>query len=560
MDFNKPEYQTALDDFRGARQRAALQDIIARLTGRSNRLLSYEEVEKKLKLGDRSDRGVKQIPLAAIVGSVGRYTDFTRTFLPLDNQDQERWARVKAATTGPASPGMLPIDVYQVGEAYFVLDGNHRVSIARQEGMPTIDAHVIEVHTAVPLSPDTAPDDLILKAEFADFLEQTRAGELLPGVDLTLTVPGQYEKLKEHIDVHQYFMGLDLKRDIPYDEAVKDWYETVYLPIANATRERGLLRWFPNRTEADLYLWVSEHRAALEKELGWTVRPEAAATDLAVKQSSRAESRQVKPGSWREAKMYDRYTEHLFQDILVPLSGHPESWSAFDQALVFAGREGAHLHGLHIVKDETEKGGPKAQAIQAEFKRRCEAAGVPGSLLVEAGEIASKVSERAVLTDLVIVNAAHPPERGLHIFGSGLRSILMRCARPVLAVSSGSSPLDRALLAFDGSPKSKEALFVATYLAEQWKVSLTVVAVLDQPHITASVLDYPRAYLDLHELQAQFITAKGPVSTLKKVVDEHAINLLLMGSYSFPPLIEVVRGSAVSVMLREMRCPIFICR
>ncbi len=560
MDFQKLGYQTALEDFRSARQRAALQEIIARLTGKSNRLLSYDEVEKKLKLGDRSDRGIKQIPLDAIVGSVSRYTDFTRTFLPLDNQDQERWARVKAATTGPESAGMPPIEVYKVGEVYFVLDGNHRVSIARQEGMTQIDAHVIEVHTKLPLTPDTDPDDLILEAEYTDFIEQTRVSELLPGVDLTLTVPGQYQKLKEHIDVHRYFMGLDQKRDISDDEAVLNWYDTVYLPMATASRERGLLRWFPNRTEADLYLWVSEHRAALEKELGWAIRPEAAATDLAVKESSRAESQEVKPGSWREAKMYDRYTEHLFQDILLPLSGKPECWDAFDQAVVVLRRENAQLHGLHIVRTEKEINEPKAQAVQAEFNRRCEAAGIRGSLLIEAGDIPVKVSERALVTDLVIINAVHPPARGLHAFGSGLRAILKRCSRPVLAACCDLSSLDRALLAFDGSPKSKEALFVAAYLAEQWHTSLTVVTVTDRSGATASILDYPRAYLDLHELQAEFITAKGPVSTLKRIVDERAINLLLMGSYNASAVKEVVRGSAVSIMLREMHCPIFICR
>ncbi len=561
MDYERAEYQSALEDFRSARQRAALQDIIARLTGRPNRLLSYDEIVKRLKPGDRSDRGVRQIPLDSIVGSVSRYTDFTRTFLPLDDSDQQRWARVKAATTGPVSAGMPPIDVYKVGEVYFVLDGNHRVSIARQEGMTHIDAHVIEVQTRVPLTQDIDPDDLILKEEYANFLLETGADELLSNVDLTLTAPGQYAKLKEHIDVHQYFMGLDRKRDISYDEAVLDWYEIVYLPIAEAVRERGLLRWFPKRTEADLYLWVSEHRAALEKELGWAIRPEAAVTDLAVRKSDRAESQASRPGSWREAKMYDRYTEeHLFQDILLPLSGSPECWEAFNQAVEVVRRENAQLHGLHVVKTEKEKNGPKALAVQEEFRKRCEAAGIPGGLVIEVGDIPSKISERATLTDLIIISALHPPARGLHVFGSGLRAILVRSARPVLAVCCDLSPMDRALLAFDGSPKSKEALFVATYLAEKWHTSLTVVALMDKAHVTASVLDYPRTYLELHELQAEFIATQGNLGTLNKIMDEHDINLLLMGGYSVSPLHEILTGSAVNVMLRDMRRPTFICR
>jgi hypothetical protein len=82
MPINNVNYQSALQDFNEARLKASMQEALARLTGKSNELLSYEEVAQKLKLRARSDRGVHEIPVKAIVGSVGRYTDFTRTFLP----------------------------------------------------------------------------------------------------------------------------------------------------------------------------------------------------------------------------------------------------------------------------------------------------------------------------------------------------------------------------------------------------------------------------------------------------------------------------------------------
>src|SRR5574342_534933 len=147
MSIHLPGYQSALQDFNDARLKASLQEALARLTGKSNELLSYEEVARKLKLRSRADRGILEIPLNAIIGSVGRYTDFTRTFLPLRPEDQQRWARVKAAVDDPVGVGMPPIEVYKVGDAYFVLDGNHRVSIARQYGNASIEAHVIEVAT-----------------------------------------------------------------------------------------------------------------------------------------------------------------------------------------------------------------------------------------------------------------------------------------------------------------------------------------------------------------------------------------------------------------------------
>ncbi|HEX5839327.1 MAG TPA: ParB N-terminal domain-containing protein, partial [Anaerolineales bacterium] len=168
--------QMAIQDFQTARQRASVQEVLARITGKSNQLLSYEEVAEKLRLHIQTERGVRQIPLDAIVGSVGRYTDFTRTFLPRRTDDRDRWAGVKAAME--EGLGLPPIDVYKVGEAYFVIDGNHRVSIARQEKFTTIEARVIEVKTNVSLTPNIQPDDLIVKAEYAQFLESTRIMDL----------------------------------------------------------------------------------------------------------------------------------------------------------------------------------------------------------------------------------------------------------------------------------------------------------------------------------------------------------------------------------------------
>jgi len=560
MNVNSITYSSAILDFREARQQAALQEVLARLTGKSNELLSYEEVARKLKLLARTERGVQMIPLNAIVGSVGRYNDFTRTFLPRQDSDQHRWVGVKAAFSDPESPGLPPIEVYKVGEAYFVLDGNHRVSVARQEGLTHIEAHVIEVQTKIPLSPDVQPDDLIVKAEYADFLEQTGLADLRPDADLSMTVPGQYQKLREQIEVHRYFMGLEQQREIPYAEGVTDWYDMVYLPVVLAIRDRGVLRWFPGRTETDLYLWVSEHRWLLEKELGWAIRPEAAVTDLAVKESSRAESAETAPGSWRRARLVNRYTDRLFADILVPLSGAPESWQALDQAMLIAQREGSQIQGLHLVAAEADKADTAVSALQAQFQQRCAAMGVSGHLVVETGDVPRKICERALLADLVVLNVAHPPAAGLSALGSGLRALIRRCARPILTVRGHTTGMKRALLAFDGSPKAKEALFVATYLAETWQTALTVFALLEGSRVSASVLDYARAYLDIHEIQAEFVVESGPAEVFLQVVDERQSDLVLMGSYSAPPWGEIVLGSAVNFMLREAHCPLLICR
>jgi hypothetical protein len=90
MPTDQLKLRMAIQDFHYARQKAGIQEVLARLTGRSTQLLSYEDVAEKLKLQVRTERGLQNIPLDSIIGSVGRYTDFTRSFLPRSNDDQDR--------------------------------------------------------------------------------------------------------------------------------------------------------------------------------------------------------------------------------------------------------------------------------------------------------------------------------------------------------------------------------------------------------------------------------------------------------------------------------------
>jgi len=570
---------TAVEDFRRARRRASLQHIMSRLTGRSDELLSYEDARRKLRGMESANQHLEEVPLDAIVGTVGRYSDFNRSFLPRRDINEQRWARVKLQMTDLA--GVPPIEVYRIGQAYFVKDGHHRVSVARQLGTEYIEAYVTDVHTKVPLSRDVRPDDLILKAEYAAFLAETGIDELRPGADLTVTVPGQYRLLKEHIAVHRYFMGLDQKRDIPYAKAVTHWYDEVYIPVVRAIRERGILRDFPDRTETDLYLWISEHRAALEHELGWQIEPADAATDLAAR-SGRTLRRVIaritdrvmslatpdeladgpSPGTWRREHLPAHRAERLFLDILVPIGSERAGWSALDQALEIARREGGSLHGLHVVRSVAAQDSPATQAIKDEFDRRCAAAGIPGSLTVETGRISYRICEQARWADLVVTNLAYPPPpRWLARLGSGFRTMVRRCPRPVLAVPGTCSSMSRALLAYDGSPKAEEALFVATYLAGHWATPLVVVTVPEHGRTTSTTCTRAERYLQDHGVQATFVSQTGNVAeVILHTAEEQHCDLLIMGGYGFTPLLEAMLGSSVDQVLRESHQPILICR
>jgi nucleotide-binding universal stress UspA family protein len=574
----------AVVDFHRARRKAALQELFARLTGSSVDLLSYEEVRQKLQASSQRDKGVRDIPLDDIVGSVGRYTDFTRTFLPRQDDSMHRWARVKVASQ--SMEGLPPIEVYQIGDVYFVKDGNHRVSVAREVGASHVQAYVTEVQTEVPLESDLHPDDLILKAEYADFLRWSDLRSLLPDVELILTAPGRYEDLKEHINVHRYYMGIDEGRPVSREEAVIHWYETVYQPTVDAINRLGVLCDFPDRTETDLYLWTAEHRADLQRALGWEIEPVAAAEDLALEFGARPDRVLARvgerlisiftpdslgvatppPGEWRERILARRGRDlaHLFHNVLVTLDGRASGWQALQEAIEIARWEQGRILGLHIVPSKSHTGTSATLEIEATFSRYCEEAGVPGELAIGTGTIAHEVSLRARWADLVVAPLNYPPGQDpIAKLRSGFRTLLVRSPCPVLAVPKPVFPLSSALVAYDGSPKGREALFVATYLAiGHPQLSLVVLTVNPDDVAAARVLGEAEAYLSEYDLKATYLNLDGdhPAETIRETADAYDSRLIVMGGYGYGPILEVMLGSTVNDVLRTSRRPVLICR
>ena len=269
----------AHQDFIAARHKAFWNKLLSFLGGRPNRLLSWDEVCDELHCRGRIYRGVQPVPVNRIIGSVGRYSDFDRAFLPTQDGTAGRWRSIARAYYDGV--GLPPVKLYKVGDAYFVLDGNHRVSVGREQGVEFIDAEVIEAQSRVPVTAHLDADDLEIKGEYARFLERTRLDKLQADQSIEFTIGGGYERLLEHIAVHRYFMGLEQQRFISEDEAVRDWYDSVYMPVVNIIRERDILADFPGRTEADLYLWIMDHQHYLRERFGPGLETEVAAEHFA---------------------------------------------------------------------------------------------------------------------------------------------------------------------------------------------------------------------------------------------------------------------------------------
>lgn len=305
---------TNFRDWRQVRRSAFVQDVLAAFTQRSADLLPFEEMRRQLHLHDKRYLGLQNVPLDAIVGSVDRYNDFNRAFCPRGPVSRERWWQIyQLATKGGGFP---PVELYKVGQAYFVNDGNHRVSVARSNNARSIEAYVWEYETRVSIQPDTDVSDLMVKAAYAAFLEHTNIDRLCPNVRIEFTQPDAYEDLLYEIEAFQHSLSQIDERQVPLDEAVTLWCEMQYAPIVDIIAQSGILQESPGRTKADLYLWLRRNQEELEMRYARRVRMEEAADDLARRFGERpSPARRLRQAFGRVAEGVSELGDRLVESI-----------------------------------------------------------------------------------------------------------------------------------------------------------------------------------------------------------------------------------------------------
>jgi uncharacterized ParB-like nuclease family protein len=256
----------AIQDFDSARARAFWRNLRTILTGRADRLRSIDPMLRAAGMEGRAFGGVHEIPVEKIAGSVApdlKTGDFDPGFLPLNRRMRDRWTRIyQAMVEGDELP---PIDVYKVDDRYYVIDGHHRVSVARRLGRPVINARVINVKTRAPLGPEVDCAAQLRAAEYAAFLEVTQLHRTRPQARLECSRLGRYDEIMQHIAGHRYFLSLEQHRDVSLQEAAASWYDHVYHPIAEAIRKHDVLERLQGWTEADVYVEITRRWLALSK-------------------------------------------------------------------------------------------------------------------------------------------------------------------------------------------------------------------------------------------------------------------------------------------------------
>lgn len=285
----------ANEAFERAYRRSLWRRWIARLTHESNELLPYEQVRQALPFSSQRDIGLQSVPLDKIVGSVGRYRDFDRAFLPTQRQTTDRWVSIRKAHYHDVI--LPPVELYKIGDVYFVKDGNHRVSVARDRNQLDIDAFVTEIEIPFSLTPDMDIDSVEAEKAHALFRQQSGLDQLRPDGDIRLSNPDEYARLHEHINAHRYYLGTERQAEVTYADAVASWYDNVYRPLTEAIKAQGLDRRFSELTPGDLYLRISEYQ--------WLLRE--AAQDAMAQDEARTEA---------TARMADIYRQRVVRRIL----------------------------------------------------------------------------------------------------------------------------------------------------------------------------------------------------------------------------------------------------
>jgi hypothetical protein len=257
----------AQDDFLRARRRLAVSRLrrwLRREPGDVDHILPFAEVVAALGRLQERDAGLKVVLLDAIVGTVDRARGFDRHFRPTTPQVRARWERI--ATAMRRGDAMPPVDLYKVGEAYFVKDGHHRVSVARALGYDVVDAHVVEVVTRVGAGRDLQVGDLPLKSHERVFFERV----LLPAHArdrVRPSDPWDFARLAENVEAWGWRWTQEHGRLIDRAELARRWYEEEYVPVVTLLRDAGMLG---RGAEADAYLRVGDDRYRLLRTHEWS--------------------------------------------------------------------------------------------------------------------------------------------------------------------------------------------------------------------------------------------------------------------------------------------------
>jgi nucleotide-binding universal stress UspA family protein len=246
---------------------------------------------------------------------------------------------------------------------------------------------------------------------------------------------------------------------------------------------------------------------------------------------------------------------------LLATNGRAEGWIALEQAIIVAELEDAEIKGL-IVEGKSELGYLNHEDVERAFNERLHQSGVTGNLVFKQGKIAETILDRAQVNDLIVLKLLHPPRpEFISRLKSGMRTIIRQSTRPILVVKDQVSTMNHLLLAYDGSPKGEEALYIGKYLGQKYHKHISLLVVCEKEDWGNELLEEAKAYLGKICVSSIMRKATNGVSqTILEAAKEKGADMLIIGGYGFPPLLEVFFGSTVDDVLRGTQIPVLICQ
>jgi hypothetical protein len=238
-------------------------------------LLELGQAEQRLRPFSRRYLGVQAVPVASIVGTDSRASDFDRDFRPL--RSELRLRRQRLAERFPDG-NFPPIVVSKLGDAFFVVDGHHRVAAARRLGMATIDAEVTELRALWHLGPDADVVELMHGEQHRIFMEESGLAAVAPDAGISFSRPTSYRELLGNVESHGYRLIREQGRVLEPTDVAADWYERIYLRALETFQREGLE---PLATKGDLFLCVQERRRELMLDRSGATLEDAALDVLA---------------------------------------------------------------------------------------------------------------------------------------------------------------------------------------------------------------------------------------------------------------------------------------
>ncbi len=278
----------------------------------------------------------------------------------------------------------------------------------------------------------------------------------------------------------------------------------------------------------------------------------------------------------------------MIKNILVPVDGSEHSNAALDYAIWLTQKFDGMLLGQHVIDTISIEGSffhdisgslgfepyldfsskmreileDRGKTVLDEFSERCRQKNVKHQSFLDTGLIANEICARAKVADLVVIGHRGVNEQfSTGLLGTTAETITRKCPRPVFVSTKTYKPIERPLLAYDGSQRASSAMESAAELCSVLKLPLTVLTIAKEERPADATIRQAKSYLSSYAINTQFEIDRGyPEQKIMDHLIQFGYDLLFIGAYGHRRIIEMVLGSTTEYILRKAPCPVFLNR